>query len=369
MLENALAELFEEQASESPPPIGASIPSAVSHGRTRLRWRRVGGIGTPILVAAAVVAVSVTPALSHRAPPASPAHHHRPGHSLPVAPSEFNPLVLYATFGWLPAGARQAATNESHTVEFLNAVGPRQASWQLAIFARGDCALTGSHLACRDLTTLQEPMATRSAPAVDGFAGYWDYPYVLIFEYAHGGWATLTLHGPNDQPDAPARAMALHIADGLRLGAPGRPTRFPAQLVGLPSGWGIRAALTSQSRFGPLEFQYQIAVGALVTAPWFDSTDIPDFGIAPASQSPSVCYVTPGQSQQLTVAGHQVTVTRVPAGNGEPAEQDLCAKNVDGLSVDIDTSGNHPPMDVTGLFAHLRMLGPDPARWTTRPIG
>jgi hypothetical protein len=32
-------------------------------------------------------------------------------------------------------------------------------------------------------------------------------------------------------------------------------------------------------------------------------------------------------------------------------------------------TGNHPPIDVTTLFARLRLIGPDPRKWTTSPVG
>jgi hypothetical protein len=371
MLERALQDLFEDQTADLP-SARASVATAIIEGRAyraRRRRRRIVALGAPSLAAVAVLAVAVAAALSHPAVPARPAEPGKPGPSKALAPTQFNPARQYASFGWLPAGARQTATNESHTAEFLTAVGPRQAIWQLAVFAGGDCALTHRRLACRDLTTAQQPTATRNAPGVDGLPAYWDYPSVLIFEYARGGWATLSLHGPNDQPDAAARAVALHIAAALRFTAAATATRFPAQLVGLPAGWAIRSVLSSPSGYGPLESEFQIARGSLISAPWFDSRDIPSFTIGSLSQSVASCYVSPGQSQRVTVAGHQVIVTRIPASGSEPAEQDLCASDVDGLAVDIVTSGSHPPMDVTALFAHLRLLGPDPANWTTRPIG
>jgi hypothetical protein len=38
---------------------------------------------------------------------------------------------------------------------------------------------------------------------------------------------------------------------------------------------------------------------------------------------------------------YQVTVTRIPAGR-EPAQQNLCAADADGLSVSVLITGNHP---------------------------
>jgi hypothetical protein len=377
MLEQMLQEMFERQTADLP-QVQASIAKAAAQGRAyqarRRRRRRLVAIGTPFLAAAAVLAVAVTPTFSHRTPnppaPAGKSHHQRPAHSLPAAPREFNPLVPYATFGWLPAGTRYTATSESHTVAFLTTVGAHHALWQLAMFARGDCALAGAHLNCRDLTASQEPTATRSAPKVDGFPAYWDYPSMLIFEYARGGWATLSVPGRNGEPDAAGRATAVHIATALRVSSANvLPARFPAQLAGLPGGWAVRAVMTSPSRYGPLEFQYQIARGSLVLAPWSDPNDIPNLSIGPANKNTPACYVTPGLSQRQTVAGRLVTVTRIPAEGTESATQDLCASNVDGLAVDIVTTGDHPGIDVTTLFADLRLLGPDPAHWTRKPIG
>jgi hypothetical protein len=375
MLEQRLQELFEQQAADLP-LAQASVAAAASQGRAyraaRHRRRRLVTIAAPVLAAAAVLAVTVTPAFSHRTPaprpPAGRAHHHRPGHSLPLAPREFSPLLPYATFGWLPAGARPTDTNQSHTVEFLDAVGADKSSWQLAVFDAGDCSLRSALMTCRDLTSAQNWTATQSAPSVDGFPAYWDFPSGLIFEYARGGWATLTLYGPHNQTDA-ARAMALHIARALRFAAPSRATRFPAELAGLSAGWAVRSVLSAPSRYGPLEFQYQIARGSVVSEPWFGNNDIANLSIAPASQRLASCHVTPGQSQQLTVAGHQVIVTSIPAGDGEAAEHDLCTSNDDGLSVDVLIIGGGLPVDVTALFEDLRLLGPDPAHWTTKPIG
>lgn len=78
-------------------------------------------------------------------------------------------------------------------------------------------------------------------------------------------------------------------------------------------------------------------------------------------------YSTPGYSTQKIIAGHQVTVTRIPASH-EHAEQQICAADADGLLVTVLIAGNHPAIDVTDVFAHLRLLGPDPAHWTTQAV-
>jgi hypothetical protein len=367
VLERALTELFGQQAGEEPPTIRASIPEAVRSGRKHGRRRRAVIVAAPLLAAVAVLGIAVTTAPSHPAP-ARPAHHGKPSHALAQAPPEFNPLVPYVSFGWLPDGATATQITDSRSVVFLDAAGPLKANWQVSVFARGDCSLRQATLACRDLTSLQYPMTTQQAPSIDGFPAYWDdVPGILIFEYARGGWATLTLYGTDGQADSTEAATAVHIAQTLRFGAPTGPVLFPAQVTGLPPGWAIRSVQFSYSTQGPLARSYQIAAGALLAAPWYDATDILAVTISPASQPPASCPITPGQSQQTTVGNYPVTILQIPAGQ-EPAEQSLCAADADGLAVSIVTSGNQPPISVSQLFTQIRVLGPDPARWTTSPI-
>jgi hypothetical protein len=40
------------------------------------------------------------------------------------------------------------------------------------------------------------------------------------------------------------------------------------------------------------------------------------------------------------------------------------------LALSINVQGAHPPISVASLFGdHLRLLGTNPANWTTKPIG
>jgi hypothetical protein len=367
VLEQTLTELFDQQAGEEPPPIRASIAAAVRSGRKHGRRRRAATVGTPLLAAIAILGFAVYTAPSHPAP-ARPVEKVKPSPSRPQAPPEFNPLVPYVSFGWLPDGATATATTDGRSFVFMFAVGPRQATWQVSVFARGDCSLRRALLACRDLTSLQYPMTTQKAPSIDGFPAYWDdLPDTLIFEYADGGWATLTLRGTDGQADSAEGAAAAHIAEALRFGAPTGPVWFPAQVTGLPPGWAIRSVQFSYSAQGPLALSYQIAAGSRLAAPWYDSTNIPEMTISPASQSPASCPVTPGQSQQTTLDNYPVTILQIPAGQ-EPAEQSLCTADADGLAVSIVISGNQPPISVSQLFTQIRLLGPNPVHWTTTPI-
>ena len=54
---------------------------------------------------------------------------------------------------------------------------------------------------------------------------------------------------------------------------------------------------------------------------------------------------------------------------GTLARQDLCSAHAGGLSLYTSESGAHPPISLASLFRdHLRLLGANPANWTTKPI-
>jgi hypothetical protein len=360
MLEADLRELFDRQASGEQPPFRVSTEQLLTDGRSRSRRRRVIAGGTSLLVAAATLAVALTGAHWAGRPAASPAHRDRPAkpaQQRPSAPRSFDPLVPYASFGWLPPGFSVSGISAARTVEFLAAVGPGQLSWQVAIFTAGDCNLAHAKLACRDLTSLLDPPVTSRAPDINGLPAYWG-PSTLIFQYARGGWATVTFHSP---------ANVLRMARHLIFGAATRAIRFPTQLSGVSSGWGVKDVMFSYRTDGPAAWSYNLARGAAdLSAPYPDTDNIPSIMVQKASPDLR-CYWTPGESTQTAIAGHQVTVTRIPADHG-PAEQNLCAADADGLSVSVQITGNHPVMDVTEVFAHLTLFGPDPANWTTKPI-
>ena len=101
MIESQIRALFTEIADGEPAPSQVDIQLARRRGRARLRWRRACVAGTSVLAAVAVVilAMGVGPVRLGSGPPASG----------PAAPRQFNPLVPYLSFGWLPAGNRLLA--------------------------------------------------------------------------------------------------------------------------------------------------------------------------------------------------------------------------------------------------------------------
>jgi hypothetical protein len=356
MLETELRELFNRQASSDQPPSQISI-TAVSHSaRSRLRLHRAGAVVTPLLAAGAVAAIVLLTVVSAGQRDTRPHTAVRPA-PLPAAPASFDPLRPYLSFGWLPAGSAVISGKTGRTAQYLDAGRPGLMEWTLAAYAAGQCRLTRSQMTCTGLSSAFDAQLTRRAPDIDGRTAYWG-PGVLVFQYARGGWAKLTFRN---------RAGALRVAEHVSFGAATAPLRFPAQLTGMPAGWQVRYAM-----FGPGTQAKIFGFDKGAAGPGIPSTEpannFPDFiSINPTAPNSS-CYSSSGQSRQQMIAGYPVTITRVPAGS-QPAVQQLCAARADGLSVSITVTGNHPVADVTGIFAHLRLLGPDPANWTTKPIG
>jgi hypothetical protein len=73
------------------------------------------------------------------------------------------------------------------------------------------------------------------------------------------------------------------------------------------------------------------------------------------------CYR--GEPGSKIINGYQVVVTNM-------TKEQLCAPRARGLIVVISEFGARPAISVNSLFGHhLRLLGPNPANWTSKPIG
>jgi hypothetical protein len=353
MDESQVRALFAEQSRTEPPPSQVSIGLARSEGCRRLRRRRAGIAGAPVLAVAAIVAVFLA------ASPAAPA---RPGASsspaasnLPPAPQRFNPLLPYAAFGWLPPGLA-LVSGSSGTTEMNLFARP----FTLTVHsANRPCILQGRQLNCVDAGQGTIPLAS-SAPAVHGQPAFWTKDHArLVFRYASGGWAVLSL-GKNRGPQE--RRDAVHIADQVRFGAAARSQlSFPAQISPAPDRWRIDSA--SFLPYGGKLWASKFFIAPGHGVPLY-------FSIYPTTAR-STCRLKKGlRSAPELIDGHQVTISRQLAIPGNQRLQILCAADADGLSVFIAENGGHFAMGVATLFAHhLRLLGPQPANWTTRLLG
>jgi len=344
MIEDQVRALFNGIADGERSPSRVDVGLAHRRGRARLRWRRAGLAGAPVLAAAAVAAVMLAVGAAPLRPGPGPAP------TGPTAPRQFNPLVPYAAFGWLPPGYPVLLGGSSRSLA-LQLAGPSlvRRTWMLDVAAAGHCRLASGarKLTCRSspLNPGQTWRITAPAPAVHGHRAFWAHAGhvnqgYLVWQYARAGWAVLTKNSP-DRPSPAWRALAVKIADHVRY---------------VPSGAVSRAN------------GYAFSAGPAITYPGGQTqSGLPSFRLDPAG-SHSSCPSLPHSVHEV-IAGHRVIVGPITEGQGMRG-QSLCAASADGLRVIIVVAGRHQVLSVVSLFAHhLRLLGANPAHWARKPIG
>jgi hypothetical protein len=364
--------LLERVGATPAPPSGVDIGLARERGRRRLRRRRLGTALAPVLAAAAVTGIILgTGALAGGTGTGPGAGKGHPGPVSPVPsrpPQRFDPLRLYATFGWLPPGVSHGAEiARSLPTEQISLSGsPRTGQYQITDWASGMCNRDAAQLAralrrhrqpllrCGPGPSEGWPMEVRSqAPPVHGRPGFWLDGGTLAWQYAPRSWAYLDT---NRRGRAVPPAVMLRVASAIRYGVPAPAPRFPYQLTGLPASWRVTNArwktssLPGSQLWAGLIEQVQVMPGRVRC--WFDPT----------------------ASRRITLTGAKavLTVYRQP---GVPSYQGLCVRETDGLSVNFllfraPHSHTYPLGGAARVFLHhLHLLGPDPAKWTTSPLG
>ena len=360
MDEASVRGLLEQAAAGQEPPSRVDVEFARSRAHRKLWWRRASLAGAS---AAAVVAVLVGAVALPGSGGAAPGRGKVPeAHSPVTAPSRFDPLRPYATFGWLPAGESLAQGMTSRIdVQLTAGTGP---AWELTVYAAGFCNLTSGQV-LRQLGLHQQPqldcsksargavyeVTSVAAARVDGHAAFWTANQTyLIWQYANHGWAVLT------SPIRKASSVALKVARGVRYGAAGPPVKFPVQAVSMPGAWSV--LLVSFGAHTGVLRGYQYALTGTGGRSALISAD-------PASS----CY-SDRQSTRQTINGYKVIVRQLPSPNGTAPSQLLCAPDANGLAVTVSTPARHASPDAVSIFRrHLRFLGTNPADWTTEPLG
>ncbi len=365
MDETRVRGLLQRAAATQEPPSRVDVELACSRGRRKLRWRRASLAGA---AAAAVVAVAVAAVAVPGSAGTGPGRGRVPeAHGPVAAPWRFDPLRPYAAFGWLPARESLVqGTTSTNDVDLTAGSGP---AWELEVYAAGFCDLTSGQV-LRRLGLHQQPQLDCSksvngavyqvtnvaAARVDGHTAFWTANQTyLIWQYANHGWAALT------SPIRNASSVALRVARGVRYGAAGPSIKFQVQSVNMPREWTI-LLVRFWADAGVLRgYQYVLAgTGASASGAIFSA--------GPATVISS-CY--PGrQSPRETINGYQVVVNHYPASNGNAPGMRVCAPDADGVAVIVSTSGSHESPDAVSIFRrHIRILGTNPADWTTEPLG
>jgi hypothetical protein len=366
--------LIELAAGTEAPPPRIDVELARSRGRRKLRWRRAGLATLPVLAALAVVGVVLGVAVpfgsgGHTAStgkgPVTPSSTAPAGKTRVRPPRRFNPLIPYAAFGWLPGGESLDGGTMQPTNAYLTA-GPSSA-WALTLYSVGRCDLASQQV-LKQLREHRQPQlncmlnssagwighVTSTAPPVDGHAAFWTTGY-LAWEYARDSWATLA------SPRHAALSEDVKVADNVRYDVATKPSiEFAAQLTRLPPAWQVAAVFFVADHGMLRASQYSLSAGPAS----------PNFTVDPATRSSSCYFYPDGQSVHRVIDGYRVTVNHLAATSpGSPPIQQVCAADAHGLAVFISTYGKDTRPNAISIFArHLRLLGTNPADWTTRPV-
>ena len=166
------------------------------------------------------------------------------------------------------------------------------------------------------------------------------HPTALAWQYARDGWAVAQYSGLRP---AQLREVAARVRYRSNLRLP-----FPFRLTSIPASWKVAAA-GSQVEGGKLTGY------ALYLGPSQDPTGIT---ILIEPPYPNGCVNIGGQTQSVSFDG--------AAGVTRTAGQEACFGDLHGMYVYVssDQAGG-----ALGLLRHLQVLGPDPANWTTQPLG
>jgi hypothetical protein len=317
-------------------------PSAVRR-RAAVRRRRqdVAAIGSPVLAACGVLALGLTGALPgsglRAAPPAA--------HSV-QAPKQFNMLVPFASFGWLPPAAHATGPKETGTVNLTQNYLERQ-GLALHTFASGVCyrMTHRPELNCTSIPGYPIRLYG-SAPAVNGHAAYLveRSPQASIaWQYAPHGWAILW----NRQTGPYSLGTMVRIAKNVKLNAH-QPVEFAVQITKPPAGTaGLVNGLDYALRTGPL-FAYQY--------------DVFHHGDRALTLNVSSWGGSCPSAKHTVINGYVVHYWRYPGGTALCVEAHGLVIRMDGQTKPLATYPLH-------VFRHLKILGSNPKNWVKQPIG
>jgi hypothetical protein len=371
MFEHLVERAFQQMADQEQPQSRVSIQQALRNGRTRLRRRRlVRAVGTPVLAAAAVMAVALPVSMSAGSHDAT---HRRaavvPASVVPVSPAtsrSFSPLALYASFGWLPASA---ASNLFGTMQ-ATSEQLFERGWVLQTYAVGRCKRLGDQMECgwgKDKgndSCLANAYIQARAPAIHGRPAYWAYDLgtrnspgqrCLTWEYQPGGWA----HLMGSAAVNPSKRLMVRVASAVRFGGHQPSIKFAAQLRKLPGRWQVVPITDFYLDYGAL-----LATGTTIT------NGETTLGVGLNFSSPSHNKCLDAKSACRVINGYYVTLVSPSVIPGFS----IVAPDADKAYVTIGAAAGHGPQPhknvglMYTVFSHMKMLGPNPADWTTEPI-
>jgi hypothetical protein len=391
--EHTVRTLLHEAARTTEPPSAVNVDAARRRGSRQLRARRAA---LPLLAVVALAAALTVPGGLLSSHPERTLASPKPSSSPAVdAPWQFNPLVPYASFGWLPPGYSETLGNGidvnqgvTSATDFVSREAAAPAAGRLLylqVNARDMCATSVADLRTNIHVRGQEQVAcidaaftvTGAAPDVNGRSAFWtDHGSGVAWEYAPDAWAELSLSGLAGDggkalpPSAATRALLLKVAAHVAYGDTA-PLTFAFRVSGeLPAGWRLWRVGFGVS--GGRTFGTGITAGPSVDTSALTIS-------ASIVTGTAACDRGAGRSTYVNELGVQwlYMVNNLPSH----VWQGLCATApVGGLTgVNISMDMDRPGFNVLlpgsaqlggalGVLGRLLLLGPDPAAWITNPV-
>jgi hypothetical protein len=412
MDDNSVIALLESITDPPQPASRVDIAAARRRGRRRQRlWR----VGAPALAAVAVAAAVTVPRLAlsgdteRTAAAAIPTASAPPPVRYPAmpkaAPAAFNVLVPYAAFGWLPAGYSEAPDQSGLVGELtsaptelnLDAGSADGGRVELSVYAKGACLPPAKDPSKQPVSapgnSSQQPClagATGVAPDVNGRPALWiEAGRAIAWEYAPDAWASLGAV-PGGHPTAADRArlrgdvagkrtllpvtaaerkLVLRVASAVKYQQK-TPVLFSYKLTSpLPAGWQLQS-VTFEDIGG------RLLADGLNAGPAVDTSAL---GLSANTQFYACNYVD-GQSSYVTEDGVNWEYRVLDDHIAKNVEMLCSTTKVDGLQIEVyldmaPEEAGAPPLPGStaiggafGVYQKMRLLGPDPANWTTTPL-
>jgi hypothetical protein len=390
MNEQEVRDLLDDLAQTPAPRTRVDLVRAVAVGRRRARARALAPAAASVLVVCGLaggITFAVTdidrspPATDVSSPPASAAPA-TSGVSAVSAPARFDPLVRFASFGWLPETPKPpqlmtVVTAERFSLDASDSVpdpanGP--GAWQpgtfavnVYLYAAGVVPRTGQPF---EVQTPEGPATVQygpmvDAPSVNGQPAQWvgvpggdDHQTILRWRYARDAWAEVYL----SELDGDRRQAALRIASTLRIGGTER-LRFPFHVTGLPvTAPPVSSQISEEGSAQP----WQVTL---------------DFGGQPGGAEPRLSIVAqpnsePDREVNTTVDGHQARRYTADGEHlGVPQHFDqLSVYGVAGLKIDVYIDARSAadakvfgPDGALSVYRQITVLA-DPSSWTDQPV-
>jgi hypothetical protein len=201
---------------------------------------------------------------------------------------------------------------------------------------------------------------------LSGYAAYWKFPAgpgigTLTWQYAAGGWAVVTVPGLRD---------ALRMAHSVRFGkAAGPLAAFPFQLTGVPADWRVNSVTTRVDHGVRYALSLSVTAGPVDTTlePAFPPRQVVTVETGPEYGSSCKSYFRNASYRRQLIDSNETFVLLRPSAWDRGAKSGLCTV-ADGVLASVITYGQSAVAATDLLAHHMRFLGPDPAKWTTRPI-